>query len=385
MRLFEKNSRRTMQSVNSMGGMKEPKVASGEPGTPREVSLVSEGSPRHDKSRNSFCSIAEEGSNQSIGKGHLEKLMEYRSNKKEKGFVKRRASLMSSFAPLKSPTNIINNDFWLQSVSPSEKFPVPVTIEIDKFMLNYLEQSPQSRTSHSITSESESMTPSSEQSSSMSESSQDLDNEKSALKTKENKTARSRKSVENKTPPSEPSSSSSSDEHGKLSARPENKSPLEKVSPRKENEGEFKLHFDNKPQIGIVVEEVETKPKERPTLFEPGKGNFLEVIEEGHEEDATTRIEIDNSPRKYVTLGSKTGFPGKIQNFFQQKLETGIDSPFQPPEKGMNTLSIISLEGHDDPDRKDKQANESKKQSSLGSKVGLGASIEGIEAKDKKN
>ena len=45
---------------------------------------------------------------------------------------------MSSFAQFKS---FQNNEFWLQSVNTNnEKFPVPVTVEIDRFMLNYLEQ-----------------------------------------------------------------------------------------------------------------------------------------------------------------------------------------------------------------------------------------------------
>ena len=356
MRLFEKTSRRTMQSVNSMGGMKESRVPSGEPTTPKEVSLVSEESPCHDKSRNSYTSIVEEDPNMSIGKGNLEKLMEYKNSKKLP--MRRRVSLMSSFAPLKSPTNISGNDFWLQNVSQSEKFPVPVTIEIDKFMLNYLEQSPHNRTNSITSDNSESMISDSEES----VSSKQVDEESNS---------------QDKSQTSEASSTSS--EHAKLSARHENKSSKDKLSPRKEDEGGLGAN-ENKSFGGILIEDA-SKPKEK--LFEPGKGAFLEVIEEGHEEDATTKLEIDNSPRKNLTVQARPAFPGKMQHYLQQKLETRMDSPFQPPER-MHTLSIISLES-EDPDRKDKQANREASKSTSGSKPRLDSIGEGIETKDKKS
>ena len=107
-------------------------------------------------SNDSYASISEEDlqSSMQLSRGNFDKLMEYKNNNNNnRNLMKRKTSIMSNFAQFKS---FQNNEFWLQSPEPAtgknnekntdrinernnEKFPVPVTVEIDRFMLNYLE------------------------------------------------------------------------------------------------------------------------------------------------------------------------------------------------------------------------------------------------------
>lgn len=131
----KKKTKRTHPSVNSMTGFsktQQDEISRQSSLAHAEDAQIPLGS---DGSYNSVVS-EEEYKSSVLSKGNFEKLIEYK-NSSAKTPIKRRTSTVSNFAQFRT---FQNNEFWLQPVSNTEKFPVPVTVEIDRFMLNYLEQ-----------------------------------------------------------------------------------------------------------------------------------------------------------------------------------------------------------------------------------------------------
>lgn len=141
-RNFDKiKSKRTHNSINSVTLIKDRKTQNNIPDEISRMPSIGQAGSQTPRamSNESYTSISEEDLHNAstYSKGNFDKLMEYRNNHKPT-LVKRKTSIMSNFAQFKS---FQNNEFWLQSASTNnEKFPVPVTVEIDRFMLNYLEQ-----------------------------------------------------------------------------------------------------------------------------------------------------------------------------------------------------------------------------------------------------
>jgi len=309
----KKKTKKTHPSVNSINGF--PRTQQDD--ISRQSSLLDPEEPGHLPigSGGSYNSnLSEEEFKSSIGsRGNFEKLIEYKNSAKTP--IKRRGSTVSNFAHFKP---IQNNEFWLQPVSNTEKFPVPVTVEIDRFMLNYLEQpeiissrstatvqdeKDDSETSQTLSQDSSSSNQSSFTSSSESEEEKDngdgQDDDENKIQDQEPR----------RTPPNFKITEFDDEENQKIP-----------ISQNENLEDDQNLNDDNENNnfAGTFERKSSSDSNQRDRLFDSAKAD-LEIIEEDEDAEANTRGDLDSRSVKRRPLKTGTITNGKGYSLFRKK------------------------------------------------------------------
>lgn len=300
-RLYDKGKKRTQPSINSVPMLKEKDQrgtlndAEGESYHPSILAEEAHETHLHD-SNSSIESESEAESISVTSKANVEKLVEYKNN--AGATIKRRGSGVSNFAQFKS---FQGNEFWLQSVNPNpnEKFPIPVTIEIDNFMLNYLDQ-PESASSKTTESLDQDESTSQELGTPPTPPNRLLGKGmfgyKGGEEEEKNGESDSKSSIDRR---------SQSSESQSLGENPDTATNLKIIdrSPLDEENTALRLDSDRDMQdkLDMISDTQSPEQLENKTKFlEAGKAN-LEIIEENHEEEnqVATRPEIENKIRPF--------------------------------------------------------------------------------------
>jgi len=317
----KKKTKRTHPSVNSATGF--PKTQQDD--ISRQSSLLNAENPGQfpiESDRSYESGASEEEFKSSVGsRGNFEKLIEYK-NSNAKTPLKRRGSTVSNFAHLGT---LRSNEFWLQPVSNTEKFPVPVTVEIDRFMLNYLEQPEivSSRSTATVQDDKDD----SEESQTLgdnSQSSQESGSNESSFTSSSSSEGEEQKDAENnlQDQDQEPRRSPPNFKITEFTEEDQKITKSQQDYPEDENL-EQNLSDDENDNMRGALERKSSGDSNQPRdrLLDGAKAD-LETIEERHEEDAeaNTRGDLDSNDvgkRRHMKTGTITN--GKGFSLFRKK------------------------------------------------------------------